>query len=793
MSWWTCVVGASLLWATAAFGQTQLQRSGERIEARLANGVELSFALQGDELLGLQGARVDGVALKSDETVVRPVLIQEHGDTPQAWLRMRVTGVRSEGEKVYIDCALGRSDARPVWPRVFVMHGEKPHLDYYLFQHVLPPSEAAALPAVRALREIETQSGGTLTWVIEPVTLNIAGWPWKGWKHHYEFELEGGRVNVLRELATWELDGNAVGTTLVNMRYRGLGGIVCNVTALPGDPRAAAVAFTTTEIIPGAVGGLPAISPVVPGPQQIDGREDAMKHRHGAWIAQLQRGAGVNWVDYQYRPNAALATFYERMDAVRSLTEVFPGDRVISHTDCLYFPLTSKTSTLPKLHVALVADLPEHEHRTRWAEMDQYARDMLSADLGFVQHDPLPGIGINWDSGWNNNIGSLISNVESLKNAGAKRILVHHPGWFNGRGLRQKETPHPIPQSLQIDPKKPDEPAAMRNDTGGDCSIHDYVPQSPEVEQRWRDLSTALKAADMEYWVWICGMVYGSGPVVQQFGVDRFTRNAPDVDFSSGYPGKNGQSGHRGIAILDDEIRAWWMDRMTRAIKDLGVDGFWADSFQNMSMSQMNYQRDDWAPHVREWWEVIAQHTRDGAGWMGESQAFPGISCSIEVGGNPHDFDGVWWTMRYVSRWYRGSKVPHEGTPQADRLYFRSMANKGPIVPGVSHGGASGKALVNAIPRYTELSGQYMLALPSMQRSWQLPDDRGVLWMPNGSNAAGVLFSFVDQPLPEGVIAKPIGGDQAAGQLAEHQTYSVRAGDLVAAFGLRKGPLPDPR
>jgi hypothetical protein len=137
---------------------------------------------------------------------------------------------------------------------------------------------------------------------------------------------------------------------------------------------------------------------------------------------------------------------------------------------------------------------------------------------------------------------------------------VHHPGWFNGRGLRQKEAWHPISQNLQIDPKKPDEPAAMRNDADGDCSIHDYVPPSPEVEQRWRDLSTALEAADMEYWVWICGMVYGSGPVAQQFGVDRFARNVPDVDFSSGVRARTGRADIAGLrSSMTRSARGGWI------------------------------------------------------------------------------------------------------------------------------------------------------------------------------------------------------------------------------------------
>jgi hypothetical protein len=425
--------------------------------------------------------------------------------------------------------------------------------------------------------------------------------------------------------------------------------------------------------------------------------------------------------------------------------------------------------------------------------MDEHVRELIADELGFVRHEPLPSVGINIDSGWVGRIKQMDAGAKSLAEANVRRLLVHHPGWFNGRGLRQKETPHPIPQRMLTDPKKPDEPAKMTNDTGGDCSIHDYVAQSPQTREAWVKLTADLKALDIEYWAWVTGMIYGTGPVVEQFGEERFTRNAPHVRFSSGYPGQHGRAGHRGIPIADDDVRAWWKDRMKRATDELGVSGFWADSFQNMFMSQMNYQRDDWSPNVRTWWEVIAEQTRSGQGWMSESTGFPSMSCSIEVGGSPHDFEGVWWTLPHVTRWYRGENVPHKGTDQADRLFFRSMANKGPVAPGLGFGPFTGDGVRAQIPKFGEYAAQYLAALPSMRRSYQLPEDRGVLWLTFAGEKTGVLFSFEKQPLPEGVTATGIIDNAGDGELGKERTYTVRADDLLKSFGLRRGDQPDPR
>ena len=580
-------------------------------------------------------------------------------------------------------------------------------------------------------------------------------------------------VHAVREIGTWELSGHASGNTLVNMRYRGFGGIVCSLEPIdPADPaRGVKNAFSTTEIMLHAVGKAPVVSPAVPGKADLPDRAAGFNARHAAWICQMQRGAGHNWIDFQFRPNAALVAYFTRMEAIRSLTEIYPGDTAVSQTDCLYFPRSTSITSTTKRFLALVnpQPWPDHEWHTRWQELDQHARDLISADLGFQQAQPLPSLGVNWDSGWSNNIPSLTGRVEALAANGVRKIMVHHPGWFNGRGLRQRETPHPIPTL-------PD----GSNDTGGDCSIHDYVAQSPDVATKWAGLHAALKKHNIQYWVWVTGMLYRSGPVVQRVGTEHFSRNRPGATHSDGYP-----PGHFGISILHPPMLDWWKKTFADAQRDLGFEGFWADSFQNMFMSQMNYQREDWAPQVRQWWDVLAEQSRQGIAFMSESQGFPGISCSVEVSGSPHDFENIEWTLPYVIRWYRGEKVPHAGTPTADRLFFRSMANRGPIAPG---GGDPSQ-----VPSYARFSAQYMAALPHMHRPYQLPDRRGVLYLPESASDKAVLFSFANQPLPENVKASTIVGDEPAKTLDQHTTYRISGPDLLKAFGILTPPHKDPR
>lgn len=80
------------------------------------------------------------------------------------------------------------------------------HRDAFRFAHLRLPAEVNRVDALRRLApEISGRltTAGTIRWVIEPESRNIAGWPWRGWKQHYEFELLAGRrVNAVRQTGT---------------------------------------------------------------------------------------------------------------------------------------------------------------------------------------------------------------------------------------------------------------------------------------------------------------------------------------------------------------------------------------------------------------------------------------------------------------------------------------------------------------------------------------------------------------------------------------------------------------
>jgi hypothetical protein len=476
-------------------------------------------------------------------------------------------------------------------------------------------------------------------------------------------------------------------------------------------------------------------------------------------------------MDWQHRPEAAFVAVPERQGNLRAMTEVFPGDRAVSQTDEELFPLARSLATTPMHYLVLTPSTPfaEHESRTRWLEMDQDVRDRASAELGFVQPEAQPGVGVNIDNVWASAVGTLVKNAERWTAAGAKAIYVHHPGWINGRALARGakgdlDNGAPVPVV-----------------GGGDCSVYDWVPLA-EAREPWRQLTRVLAKAGAGYHVWLTGMSVQDSPFHRAVGMDakHWAVNSPGGTVASGYGPL-----HINHNIRDPRLREVLLGRLETTRQEAGYQGFWADSFQNLFMTTLDWSAGDGAPLQRLWWEQIAAWSRQGLAWTSESCSVPGLSCTMETQADP---EGVWFAYHHVAQWYRVG-FPNPGTPLADRLVFRVMAHKGAIM---AQGGFNNDPLA-MVPSFARLAGEYNAAQPSMRRPWILPSEGGTLWLGYAGDGDGVWFSFSDQPVPSGVTATGVVDGAAATTANAHHTYRVKATDLLAAFGVRKAPGADGR
>lgn len=768
------VVSSLLLSAASLSAAPRIQRDADRLTVAFTNGTTLSYALHSDLLLGLNAASVDGVALKSADTVQRPIVAQDLAriEKPMIWPLLKFVDAKADGERVVITAELLGTNDTSALKQVWVFSGEpgteKIHRDAHTWPVLQQPEAICNFKTLKtaadALRPT-LKPGGSITITLAPAERNIAGWQWRGWQQHYDVLLNNQqKVGALRQLGTFEIDGNAAGVTVVNMRYRGLGKIEQPLTAAADG--SVNEAWMTSETLPGAVSKSPVISPAVPTSVNVNDRGYALRHRAGAWITRMARGAGVAFIDFQYRPHAGLLSFYEKQGNLRASIEVFPGDRCISQTDEETFAQTDRFTTQPQFYVALVnkdKPLKQHEWRTRWQEADQYVRDLVSDELKFVQYEPLPGVGTLADSGWADYYKALANGgAERWAKKGVRFVAFHNPGWINGRYQGPKG--------------HPETPARTG---GGVCLVYDWVP-AVDIRQPWRDASKAFAKNNIAFLPWFGSYNWAEAPFAKSIGLDaaNWSGKADGVTIDD----NKGVLPHN---YLNAKSRQAVFDRLEHARNEYGFQGFWIDSFQSTGIHR--FTRDDaHAPQQRATWEFFAEWSRRGVALMSESHAFPGMSCSIEIANwheEPYFFQHVW-------KWYRADAIKQFTPEQRETILFRFMSNKAWTAPDKSYK-ADDDML---IPSFERFAHEYLAALPDMRRSYVLPDDRGMLWLSYRDNREGVLFAFTDQATPAGVTAVPIlDANSASTTFAKQTTYRVKADDLLERFSIRQGTQPDPR
>lgn len=750
-----------VLWA-AALPASELVETADRVVVAL-DGARMELVVADGHVLGLGAADIGGRMVRPASPLTIPVIAEPWGERPLVVHRMRLAGSRRDGPAVEIDLALSATrDPQALAAQFWIASDSSRLRDHYRMPHWRLPAEAGdpALRAAIARLPADLPDAGTLTLRLEPWNERIEGWDWRGWRESWRLRLAGWQVAGVGWMGPWELDGAAAGLRVVNHRYRGLGGLE---HLLAADAAGHALsAFTTTEILPGKAGHPPTVSPAIPSSAALGDRGWSLAHRAGAWICRLGRGAGVQSFDFQYRSDAALASFPERQGELRAMTECHPGDRHLVHSDEERFAASADHDSIPMRRLLLIRPgLDQAAWRSRWQAVDRHVRRLHAAELGMRQQQALPAIGMQQITRMGPNLRSLTTAVDGWADSGVRMLLTHHPGWVNGRSLRDNQEP------------------AVATRGGGDCSIHDWRPLADTAEP-WRELDQACRRRGIAIFAWMTSMSHANGDFARRLAEagGRWAINDPASAVSSGY------AEHWNHNPLDPVFGSLWFPAIERVRTEQGFGGIWADSFQNLWMTAIDAPAGD-RPFQRAWWERIAAWDRAGVTWMAESTAAPGLSCSVEVG--DRRYEDAWWFLQHTVRWYRMDDFPDPGTPAADRLAFRLAANAAWAAPMANRdwfrpAGITPIQPQTAIPSFAAIAHAYLAALPSMGTSEILPDDGGVLWWRDDPRE-GVWFSFADKPVPAGVVASGIVDAVAVQRAAAHAVYRVRAdAGLAQAF-----------
>ncbi len=369
---------------------------------------------------------------------------------------------------------------------------------------------------------------GELDIVMEPAADAFNGVAAQGFAYHYEYR--GGSVELfyLLEKASWELDGDICGSTIVSQS-------ACSNPLVTVEKET----FFTTE------GYLFFLDPAA--------------HANRCMTHNLPRWASHQAFDFQWKEGRVLLGVFERVDLIRSLLQREAGAAEFKTFDKHIFDQALNFSTAPKKILLVEGIATETEMQNLWTWTIAEVHDRARAEFGLAQEPTLPRLAVNY---WSNfNYDSYFKDLIPAATAlGLKQVFIDN--------VNKSAMSEGYPQNM--------------------CCGHEYEP-APSLGgvsklKELIDRSTALGIQTMS---WTNNDQAYTSPINLTERDERswFVKMEDTrTKFGGAYMNV--------FNILDfarDEPRRLWVDSLKKIHETTGLNGYLFDSFYNLGFMPVNY------------------------------------------------------------------------------------------------------------------------------------------------------------------------------------------------------------
>jgi len=204
---------------------------------------------------------------------------------------------------------------------------------------------------------------GQIELILRPARDSFNGMPCSGFSYHYEYRRIDRGVFYLMDKATWELDGDIVGATVISQS-------ACSDPEITVTPE---TNWTTEGILQGL----------------IDEANPVMTHN-------LPRWASHQAFDFQWKSGRALFGIFERVGLIRSVLRRDTGRPELKTFDKHLFDEATEGTTIPKA-ILVAQDIPTEtaaRNLWTWTFDDVHARARI--EFGLQQEPTLPRICCNY-------------------------------------------------------------------------------------------------------------------------------------------------------------------------------------------------------------------------------------------------------------------------------------------------------------------------------------------------------------------------------------------------------------
>jgi len=579
---------------------------------------------------------------------------------------------------------------------------------------------------------------GRLDLVIRPAHDRFEGVDFTGFSYSWEYASDTQPLFYLYDMASWELDGDAEGSTVYSQSS-------CS------DPVAvlsAQKSWSTEGVMHWA------------DPASV--ANTVMTHN-------LPRWASHQWFDYQFKGDATLIGVFERVDLIRSVICHDAGKPELKHFDKHIFDETKNYKTSPKkiLLNTDVKSLTDQKNLWTWVFDETHAR--ARGEFGFELEPMIPRLSQNY---WHKFTYESYHDdlIPAARALGLRQLFIDNVN----KSSATERCPGPI---------GPDGDAVW---TWNMCCSHEFEP-APRLGgvDGLKKLVDDCAKDNLVPFSWTNNEQSLASPVnmEERDGRSWFIR-MEDTRLKYGGAYTNCMS---FMDFANDDCRNYWVNCLKKIRDTTGLKGYLFDSFYNMGWMPVNYNGGK--PYT-QWRQLIAA--------MKELQAYDVHFLIESFGpfGQPQHGCPASYNLENIHMVYRvqmgtgyttipGSQELKDQTPRTAEVLYQTLANMAcPQIPlhTTDENGQQkridevwGEAHKQAFTDYNENE-------PFMRKRFLQEDGLSVIWHDQARTRA-TIFNFATREVTlKGTVRDvTVGEDLKPGKvtLQANHTYVVTGGEKL--------------
>ncbi len=451
----------------------------------------------------------------------------------------------------------------------------------------------------------------------EPTKQTLGGIPFVGFKYRYRFDLAGGRqIYRLFDEATWEISGKLQGN---NLLFQGQ----CNP---PAPKLTKEDYFTTACNYYGAEMGA-----VMGPPKRVS-------------FQRLPRVGTLQAFDFLSHPDGVLVGLYEPMLEVLSILQTGIGEDFLHIADEHRFDMTSSGQTIWKHILFHAGGLKRHAERNLWSDILDQEHNKIRARYKVEPSPVNPRV-------WIPQIDKPFAEIDGIKFPREHALYEMANRWiprWAAMGVKEICCHSLWVSDYTVDrfKTKADEGMHGALNVGSICNVRVH-----EIDATWGG-PDAVK--------YFCDAAHKHGITVQLWFATHLGRRAPIFkerpDFMlmarDGLP-NGGGFGHQTIITVDlnnPDAFKFILDKLVALHKYTGFDGFFHDSYGNMTFLPIGYntehrrgQQDAYGRLVHELQKAgMKTMTAEGIGALATPHFGMGLLKQHSKRGN-YQYALEWW------------------------------------------------------------------------------------------------------------------------------------------------------